>query len=66
MGSEEETKKRIEKPKLKRDVESGLKNLVSQEDNNPSQPQQDDVMDWSAKMRASSNTKPQKEEEKQN
>ena len=33
VGFEEETKKRIEKAKLKRDVESGLNNLVSQEKN---------------------------------
>ena len=51
MGSKADTKKRIEKAKLKRDGESGLNNLVCQEDNNPSQPQQDAVMDWVAKMR---------------
>ena len=50
MGSEVK-KKRIEKATLKRDVESGCNDLVSQEDNNPSQLQQDAVMDWSAKMR---------------
>ena len=51
MESEEETKKRLEKAELKRDVESGLDNIFNQGENNPSQPQQDAVTDWAAKMR---------------
>ena len=44
---------------MKRDVESGLDNLVIQGDNNLSQPKQDAVTDWAAKMRL-----PQDDEEK--
>jgi len=64
LGSEEEATKRIEKAKLKRDVEAGLQNLVGSTTNNnnnndPSSSSQENVMDWAAKMRSSTTTNTQ-------